>query len=230
MDSSDRGELKLESLIHSNTISTTKNVIDSGKATKPIGCILDIKDTIAGRSYVLKSISDIKIDDIFTSKYITITEEDKTNYEDYGLLDFPYYLVRSAKNIMANPLDAALGTKSEEEVKVKVGGGGAKSPENIEENAPIPGGANREEIIANKFHVFFLLKYTKSFLSSRNTPNTQSKSTPTISPCSCRPRSSVFPCRHTIPVSRPHTFSRISPTPPPLRTPVSPKSHSSCYE
>ena len=163
MDSSDRGELKLESLIHSNTISTTKNVIDSGKATKPFGCILDIKDTIAGRSYVLKSISDIKINDIFTSKYITITEEDKTNYKDYGLLDFPYYLVRSAKNIMANPLDAALGTKSEEEVKV--GGGGGESPENTAKNAPIPGDANRAEIIANKFHVFFLSKYTNYRMS-----------------------------------------------------------------
>lgn len=50
-------------------------------------------------------------------------------------------------------------------------GGGAKSPENTEENAPIPGGANRAEIIANKFHVFFLLKYTKSCRPSAFPPS-----------------------------------------------------------
>jgi hypothetical protein len=87
--------------------------------------------------------------------------------------------------------------------------GGAKSPENTAKNAPIPGDANRAEIIENKVRVFFDIKIHEmsafrpsiglvclvglvcllsAFRPSRNTPNTPLISAPTISQYSCRPR------------------------------------------
>jgi hypothetical protein len=121
----------------------------------PPGVITDMSKLTLGKSYKIHKVVDLKLGKIDTCGELRVTE----TTPETGYVKPPYYLVPTFRNKVGTAFESVGENFKKMHANLPwVWGGGAKSPENTAKNTPIPGGANRAEIIANKFHVFIEIR------------------------------------------------------------------------